>query len=104
MCIRDSSRATCNRPAKVSDISETLREQKGRHQVAQKEDGHCQTRCVLYAHSRSTPLTISDKSAKNAMMRIRKPRSDIFVALQTSGGLLSAPGESLPARNLKQGF
>jgi hypothetical protein len=71
----------------VSDISETLRKQKGRHKVAKQEDGDRQSRGVLYAHSRSTPLTISEASAKNAAVRITKRRSDIFVALQSSGGL-----------------
>jgi hypothetical protein len=88
----------------VSDISETLREQQGRHQVAQKENRNSEPYGVLYAHNRSTPLTISEASAKNAMMRITKPRSDIFVALQSSGGLFRHPVSLYPACNLKQVF
>jgi hypothetical protein len=61
----------------VSDISETLREQKGRHQVAEQEDGDEKSRGVLDAHSRSTPLTMSEASAKNATVRITNTRSDI---------------------------
>jgi hypothetical protein len=61
----------------VSDISETLREQKGRHEVAEKEDGDDQPRGVLDAHSRSTPFTMSATSAKNAPVRITNTRSDI---------------------------
>jgi len=69
----------------VSDISETLREQKGRHKVAEEEDGDDKPRCVLYAHSRSTPLMISEASAKNAPVRITNTRSDMR-GLQSSGG------------------
>jgi hypothetical protein len=65
----------------VSDISETLREQKGRHEVAEEEDGDDQPRGVLDAHSRSTPLTMSEARAKNAPVRITNTRSDIAVLL-----------------------
>jgi hypothetical protein len=66
----------------VSDISETLREQKSHHEVAEEEHGEGEPGGVLDAHGRSTPLTMSVRSAKNAPERIRKTRSDI--ALQTS--------------------
>jgi hypothetical protein len=69
----------------VSDISETLREQKGRYQVAEEENGDDKPHGVLDAHSRSTPLTMSDASAKNAKVRITNTRSDIH-GLQSSGG------------------
>jgi hypothetical protein len=61
----------------VSDISETLREQKGNHEVADEQDGEGEPGDVLDAQSRSTPLTISAVSAKNAPVRITKTRSDI---------------------------
>jgi hypothetical protein len=73
----------------VSDISETLREQKGRHKVAKKKDGHGKPRGVLDAHSRSTPLRMSEASAKNAAVRMTNTRSDMH-GLQSSGGLVSA--------------
>ena len=75
----------------VSDISETLREQKGRHEVAEEEDGDGEPGGVLDAHSRSTPLRMSEASAKNAPVSITKTRSDI--ALQSSGGLMATTKE-----------
>jgi hypothetical protein len=80
----------------VSDISETLREQKGRHEVAEEQDGDGESRGVLDAHSRSTPLRMRAVSAKNAPVRITNTRSDIFVELQSSSGLDGAhEGKSL---------
>jgi len=73
----------------VSDISETLREQKGRHEVAEEEDGDGEPGGVLDAHSRSTPLRMSEASAKNAPVRMTNTRSDMH-GLQSSGGLVSA--------------
>jgi hypothetical protein len=70
----------------VSDISETLREEKSRHEVAEKKNGHDKPRGILDAHSRSTPLRMSEASAKNAPVRITNTRSDMH-GLQSSGGL-----------------
>jgi hypothetical protein len=61
----------------VSDISETLREKKGYHEVAEQEDRQGEPGDVLDAHSRSTPFTISVASAKNAPVMITKTRSVI---------------------------
>jgi hypothetical protein len=61
----------------VSDISESLREEKGHDEVAEEEDGEGETCGVLDAHSRSTPLTISPAMAKNAAVRITNTRSDM---------------------------
>jgi hypothetical protein len=87
----------------VSDISETLREQKGRHEVAEEEDGDDKPRGVLDAHSRSTPLTISEASAKNATVRITNTRSDMH-GLQSSGGpFVGHPVSLYPACDVRQG-
>jgi hypothetical protein len=69
----------------VSDISETLGEEQGRHEVAEEQDRDGEPGGVLGAHSRSTPLTMRARSEKNAPVRITKARSGI-VALQISGG------------------
>jgi hypothetical protein len=50
----------------VSDISETLREQKGHQQVAEEKDAHDEPDDVVRAHSRSTALRI-----RNAMRKKR---------------------------------
>jgi hypothetical protein len=61
----------------VSDISETLRKEKGYPEIAEKEDGNDQADGVLPAHSRSTPFTISAVTAKNATVRITNTRSSM---------------------------
>jgi hypothetical protein len=61
----------------VSDISETLREQQGHHEVAEQERGEDESRVVLERHSRSTPLRISAMAAKNATVTITNTRSAI---------------------------
>jgi hypothetical protein len=43
----------------VSDMSETLREEEGDHEVAEDEDAEDQADDVLGAHSRSVPFRIS---------------------------------------------
>jgi hypothetical protein len=58
-------------------MSETLREKEGYGEVADEQDGHDESDRVRHAHNRSTPLTTSAVTAKNATVRIRKIRSAI---------------------------
>jgi hypothetical protein len=78
----------------VSDISETLGEQQGYHEIAEQENREREPHGVLHVHNRSTPLTINDASAKNAPVRITNTRSDMH-GLQSSGGLSTTTKEVL---------
>jgi hypothetical protein len=86
----------------VSDISETLREQQGRHKVAQEKDRDGQPGCVLDAHSRSTPFTISARSAKNAPVRITKRRSDTGLTPVVRWSFVGHPASLYPAGDEEQ--
>jgi hypothetical protein len=52
-------------------MSETLREEEGRQQVAEDEDAEDQTDQVLGAHNRSVPFRISRMSRNRAMVITR---------------------------------
>ena len=71
----------------MSDISETLREQEGHHEVAEEKDGEEEARGVLEAHSRSTPLRTSARAANATTVTITNSRS-AMQELQSSGGPL----------------
>ena len=63
----------------MSDISESLREEQGRDEVADQQNGEDEAGDVLDAHSRSTPFTISAAKAKKATVRTTNTTS----AMQT---------------------
>ena len=68
---------TWSRPAVVSDMSETLREEKGEQQVAEENGAHDEADRVVAAHSRSTPLSTSSASRKNRQVRPRYSTSSM---------------------------
>src|SRR5262245_11474409 len=67
--------------------SEALREEQGHHEVADEQDRHDETGDILGTHSRSTPLTISAATAKNATVTTMNRKSCINNLLDGWPGL-----------------